>query len=547
MKTFLEVFPDLHIAENVRGLLEMVKVERVSATRDRSVIRIYIDSPRLIHKQNIYKLEEGIRDQLFPGKRVTIRIQEKYHLSSQYTAEKLLEVYRDSILLELRGYSILLYNMFRKGVFVFREAGLLELTLEDTALARDKAPELKRILEKIFTERCSVPLSVEMAYRPVERRTRAEDMEREAVRALLPAAAAVQGMGSGQRSGGNSGRGQAEAAGGEDVWALPEASGAASTSGKAGAADAEGAYAAAAGYDVMSGSGEINSSLNEKTAKNTSKDTAEKVKTNRSNETNRSFTAKNRSNDSGSNPFAPGAKGGRREYGRFGQYKKADHPDVLYGRDFDGEAVELDKLEGEIGTVVIRGRILSSECRELRSGNTLFLFNVSDFTDTITVKMFAREGALEDLKEAVKTGRFVRIKGVANLDRFDGELTIGSVSGIKKCEDFTDRRMDNSPVKRVELHCHTKMSDMDGVSEVKDIIKRAREWGMDAIAVTDHGCVQAFPDAGHAVDKDGDFKVLYGVEGYLVDDMKDLVSHGQGQSLTRCAWYLILRQRASAL
>ena len=101
---------------------------------------------------------------------------------------------------------------------------------------------------------------------------------------------------------------------------------------------------------------------------------------------------------------------------------------MLYGRDFDGEAVELDKLEGEIGTVVIRGRILSSECRELRSGNTLFLFNVSDFTDTITVKMFAREGALEDLKEAVKPGRFVRIKGVANLDRFDGELTIGSRS-----------------------------------------------------------------------------------------------------------------------
>ncbi len=91
--------------------------------------------------------------------------------------------------------------------------------------------------------------------------------------------------------------------------------------------------------------------------------------------------------------------------------------------------------------------------------------------------------------------------------------------------------MDNSPLKRVELHCHTKMSDMDGVSEVKDIIKRAKQWGMDAIAVTDHGCVQAFPDANHAVDKGENFKILYGVEGYLVDDMKELAENEKGQTL----------------
>ena len=137
--------------------------------------------------------------------------------------------------------------------------------------------------------------------------------------------------------------------------------------------------------------------------------------------------------------------------------------------------------------------------RELRSGNSLFIFSISDFTDTISVKVFAREESLEGLKTATKAGQFVRLKGVANIDRFDGELTIGSVVGIKKCEDFTTKRVDNAPVKRVELHCHTKMSDMDGVSEVKDLIKRAKQWGMDAMAVTDHGCVQSFPDANHSV------------------------------------------------
>ena len=87
--------------------------------------------------------------------------------------------------------------------------------------------------------------------------------------------------------------------------------------------------------------------------------------------------------------------------------------------------------------MVIRGKILATDVRELRSGNSLFIFSISDFTDTISVKVFAREESLEDLKTATKAGQFVRLKGVANIDRFDGELTIGSVVGIKKCEDFT--------------------------------------------------------------------------------------------------------------
>ncbi len=92
--------------------------------------------------------------------------------------------------------------------------------------------------------------------------------------------------------------------------------------------------------------------------------------------------------------------------------------------------------------------------------------------------------------------------------------------------------MDYSPAKRVELHCHTKMSDMDGVSDVKDIIKRAIKWGHKAIAITDHGNVQSFPDANHAVPKDSDFKVIYGVEAYLVDDLKSFVENAKGQSLS---------------
>ena len=162
------------------------------------------------------------------------------------------------------------------------------------------------------------------------------------------------------------------------------------------------------------------------------------------------------------------------------------------------------------------------------------MYAVTDFTDTIMVKMFVRNDQLADVLAEIKMGAFLKIKGVTNIDKFDGELVISSVFGIKKISDFTESRKDNAVEKRVELHCHTKMSDMDGVSEVKDLVKRAHDWGHKAIAITDHGVVQAFPDANHYIetlDKDDPFKVIYGVEGYLVDDLQDVAVNEKGQSL----------------
>ena len=147
------------------------------------------------------------------------------------------------------------------------------------------------------------------------------------------------------------------------------------------------------------------------------------------------------------------------------------------------------------------------------------------------MKIFARNDDVKDLLGEIDKGKFVKVKGVATIDKFDSELTIGSIVGIKKCADFTTVRMDTSIDKRVELHCHTKMSDMDGVSDVKDIVKRAMKWGHKAIAITDHGDVQAFPDANHTVPSDSDFKVIYGVEAYLVDDLKGMVTDSQNQNL----------------
>ncbi len=237
-----------------------------------------------------------------------------------------------------------------------------------------------------------------------------------------------------------------------------------------------------------------------------------------------------------------GASGGSgKGFGGFGKKegysysrKASDDPNLIYGRDFDDETIELKNVVGEMGEIVIRGKVISFDTREIRNEKTIIMFAVTDFTDTIMVKMFVRNDQLADILGDIKPGAFLKIKGVTTIDRFDAELTIGSVVGIKKINDFTVARVDTSPEKRVELHCHTKMSDMDGVSDVGALLKRAHDWGHKALAITDHGVVQAFTDANHYVenlDKDDPFKVIYGVEGYLVDDLTDVAVNEKGQSL----------------
>ena len=211
-----------------------------------------------------------------------------------------------------------------------------------------------------------------------------------------------------------------------------------------------------------------------------------------------------------------------------------DESGLIYGRPFEDEPIELSTVIGEMGEITFRGKVISFDTREIRNEKTIVMYAVTDFTDTIMVKMFVRNDQLADVLAEIKMGAFLKIKGVTNIDKFDGELVISSVFGIKKISDFTESRKDNAVEKRVELHCHTKMSDMDGVSEVRDLVKRAHDWGHKAIAITDHGVVQAFPDANHYIetlDKDDPFKVIYGVEGYLVDDLQDVAVNEKGQSL----------------
>ena len=142
--------------------------------------------------------------------------------------------------------------------------------------------------------------------------------------------------------------------------------------------------------------------------------------------------------------------GGSRDFRERGSFKRSDNPDVIFGRDFEEETIRIEQIMGEMGEVVIRGQILSMDERPIRGEKTILMFSITDFTDTIMVKMFCKDEYLKEIKDGgIAKGAFLKIKGVTTIDRFDSELTIGSVIGIKKIPSFVSTRMDTSPVTRV--------------------------------------------------------------------------------------------------
>ena len=469
-KRFFEAFPNLELGGVQKDLFEQTMVERITATKRKDFLRVFFRSERLIQKELVYAVEREIKKQFFPREELQVKLYERFVLSGQYNPQKLMELYRDSILMEIKECDHILYTIFRQADIQFPEEAVMEIILEDSVIAKSKEDELIGILDKVLNERCGFQVKFQTAYKEAKAsKYKEEDALR--IRRIVEVISS--------RFDGNA--------------------------------------------EIFSGEPQA-ASAKEKEAAGTASAT-EKPKT--------AAAAKQKS------PAASGAE--RKSYGSFEKgadrsmqrraLKRSDNPNIIFGRDFEEESINIEEIWGEMGEVVIRGKVRALETREIRNERTIVSFEITDFTDTIKVKMFIHNDQLAELTADLKTGAFLKIKGVTVNDTFDRELTIGSVVGVMKIPDFTTARMDNSARKRVELHCHTKMSDMDGVSDVKDIIKRAKKWGHRALAITDHGCVQAFPDANHALDHGDDFKVIYGVEGYLVDDLKEIVTGDKGQRL----------------
>ena len=163
-KMFFDVFPTLEVNGDMKKLLSETEVTRVGMNHEKDHIRIYLNGTRLIHKKNIYQLEKNIHDQIFKNRHMDVKVIEKYQLSEQYTAEKLMDLYKDSILEELKNYSLMEYNLLRSAKMEFTGDSHLLLTLENTIIAQTRSHEIVEFLEKVVCERCGLDLSVELAF-----------------------------------------------------------------------------------------------------------------------------------------------------------------------------------------------------------------------------------------------------------------------------------------------------------------------------------------------------------------------------------------------
>ena len=477
MYKFFEVFKTLRLPEELGSYLADTEVTRVSKTSTNTLARVYLKSDRLIGKPVIYKTEDALKKQVFRMKNMDVRIIDRYHLSKQYTPVTIMEVYYDSILFELEKYWTLEYNLLKNSSWEFEEEDRLVLELEDSFLARTYADSLADYFHKVFLNRFGFEIDVVYRYKTKN----GSHYQKENEHKLNLRVKQIQQ--------------------------------------KMEAATGSPAAAAAAVLEKKSGAENKKKAAGKEAATQTAAKAAGPIQ-------GKSFGGQENRSFSRNDKF----------------YKKPSNDDVLYGRDFDEEPMPIEQIDTALGEVVISGMIRKVEEREIRNERTIMMFDITDFTDTITVKIFVRNEQLPEMREFIKKKNFIKVKGIAALDRYDQEISIANVSGIRKSYDNREVRNDLALNKRVELHCHTKMSDMDGVSSVSDIMRQAIRWGHKALAITDHGVVQAFTEAYHTLkDIQGDykkkgekldFKLIYGVEAYLVDDSKQIITNPKGQQFT---------------
>ena len=194
--------------------------------------------------------------------------------------------------------------------------------------------------------------------------------------------------------------------------------------------------------------------------------------------------------------------------------------------------VKITDLNAESGNVCIDGEILGMEDKETKTGKVILSINIYDGTSTMTCKAFLPGKNAKNIVKRLGKTKAVKLAGRAQMDAFSNELTIMANTIVESTPLPKTTREDKAEVKRVELHMHTKMSAMDAMTSATDLIKRAMSWGMKSIAITDHGVVQAFPEAYHLLGRDNpEMKVIYGVEAYLVPDKEKSVKNPRGQVL----------------
>ena len=470
-KSFRDVFESLELTDELKNVTEDVFVTKMAAPKSGEILRIFISSSHIISKIQLDEIAKQISKQIIKNDNMKVIFVERYNLSLKYDVKSLLNEYKDSLIYEFKESNEVLYQLIKNADITATEDSV-NIVLGDTIVARRNADEMKRVIEMIFTERLSVPATVSISYK---------EYEQSKVNSYLDHIVTDK---------------------------ITEITKRAEMANKKSSEKAD---------------DELMLSEDNKDKKSEKKPSEKRAET-KEPEKKKEFK----------NTSSKGFNTGFRQR----EPEVPNDPDIFYGKSVDGVFTPLYEACQELGGFAVKARIENVEVRDTKNGGNIFLVDISDFTDTVTMKLFTRgpeDTRTASLKENLKVGEFIAAEGVFSIDPFTKDVSLSNVVGIKKSKDFRFSRKDRAEVKRVELHCHTKLSKMDAVCSPGDVIKRAAKWGHKAIAITDHGVVQGFTEAFHSISKakdiNPDFKIIYGMEGYLVDDLSDIVVNPKDISL----------------
>lgn len=514
---FFEAFEQITCDNELRDLYNNTEVVRVVASKQNNTLMIHIKSKVLIYRDNIRRMEELLNKQLFSHTGNKAFIAPYFELADKYELKNLLSVYRNSILEELKEISVVTYYLLTQADIKVKENTII-IKSRENCVTEGKFEKLREYLIKLFKDRFGYDINVKCEYiKPKEKskprlpaflRPDDEDDEDEELETLQYDYFDGREYGEDDSVSVYNGTSISDS-GSDESLNSRNIDGATHGAGMNGAVGTDGAY---------SGDNESN-----------------KISSNDMNK--RSSNVSNVSSSDNKKKKSTYEK----SKSKFRRLPK--DPSVIYGKNFEGGLIPICDIIGEIGEVVVRGKVRKLQTRSIGNEKSLITFVLTDLTDSIKVKIYSKTIDVDDILDSLKDDSFYSLKGIVMADSYEKDIVIGSVVGIKAIEDFTAKRYDMSPVKRVELHAHTMMSDMDAVVDVQKLVRRAFDWGHPAVAITDHGVVQSFPQAAHTIKADNfsdpaekeraeSFKVIFGVEAYLVDDVKKIVTNGKGQSLS---------------
>lgn len=467
--------PDGHMAE----VFKNVEVERIVASKKSGNVDVLLNSAHIISFSDIKKMETAVYTAVFKKMSKKMSFKVRYSLSDQYTPENLWEMVKDDIVLEISETKKLSSIFLSSCTVSFDRTEdssiVMNLDAPDNFIYRDESSFLKDFLEKTYKERYGFDITVSFKYVPIINKKKNEEKS------------FIQNVEASQEK---------------------------------------------AAISLNSGNKEIDLSSKKDDSESKKEEAViikkEEKKAEKAEKTEKKFDKNT----------------------KFVKKKLFEDPDIIYGRAFEDPSSPADKTDiadifDEIGEVIVQGKIMNIEVKDTKKGDRkIVIIDLTDFTDSITAKFFPFNEEFLNIKDYLKEGSCIRLKGQALYDSYKKEVGIASIVGIKKISDFKKKRKDDyEGEKRIELHAHTMFSEMDALIDPAVLVKTAFEFGHPGVAITDHGVVQAFPVANHALDpkkfkddpvkmeKYKNFKIIYGIECYLVDDQNEIVTNDNGQSL----------------